>query len=47
MDFVRAVIRHRLVAQDTLQSRLDATPIEDSRRATISSFISRDFSAPA
>ena len=29
MEFARAVISHGLVAQDTLQSRLEATPIDD------------------
>jgi len=47
MEFVRAVIRHDLVTQDTLQSRLEATPIDDSARTKIRSFISRDFSTSA
>ena len=44
MDFARAVIRHGMVSEDTLLRRLGATRIDDARKTTISSFITRDFS---
>jgi hypothetical protein len=45
MEFVRAVIHHRMVSEEELKDRLGVTPIDDSTRAMISSFIARDFAS--
>ncbi len=41
-DYVRAAIRHRLVARATLLERLESLPVERERRVTLAAFIARD-----
>jgi len=43
LDFVQTAIAHGLVEEEALKDRLENTPIDDSRRRRIASFISRDF----
>ena len=43
LDFVRIAITHGLIGEETLRRRLESTPIDESRRRRIASFISRDF----
>jgi hypothetical protein len=42
-EYVRTVARHRLADRETLVSRLEATPVDEARRATLRSQISTDF----
>jgi hypothetical protein len=41
-DYVRAALRHRLVARDTLLERLAGTPIDEAQRARIAAQIAAD-----
>ena len=43
-EYVRAVVRHRLVDRETLLERLSSTPIEDAIRSRIAALIEADFS---
>lgn len=42
-EYVRTVARHRLADRETLLSRLETTPVDEARRATLRSQISTDF----
>jgi len=43
-EYVRAVVRHRLVDRETLLERLSSTPIEDVIRSRVAALIKADFS---
>ena len=43
-EYVRAVVRHRLVDRETLLERLSSTPIEDVIRSRVAALIEADFS---